>query len=288
MIPNSKNFTKKFGSKLKNFHVYRNMNAYHLFPNLRSLETTINRFDLVDILQLNLRQFEELEITFTEGKEKLFREVLQNIHKIRHLTLILTTNNEKLFFKTLKDSPILQNLIELYLKRYDVDSCVFFVNCLKQMAKKFPNLKKILITNVMDLGNVSDFEQLMSSLKAFPHLKRLDISFENMMDSLFRDFLEFFSFKFFPQELTHLTLLFNYRKVNSKFLKDIDIHLPKLQYLFIRHQIISDEEGVTQMLDILSRLSSLQTINLGILYPISQQIREKFIKKCRKIRNISI
>ena len=159
----------------------------------------------------------------------MIREVLQKFNEIRHLTLDLRTKEQKLVFNPFKDSVILQNLIELIVKGMGDQRCDLIINCLKQMSKKFRNLKKIKLLseiNFIVLENLSDFEQLMSSLKAFPHLKRLDISLK-FMSGL--EFEKSFSFKFFSQELTHLRIAFYEQKLNVFYLKDIDIYLPKLQ-----------------------------------------------------------
>ena len=77
--------------------------------------------------------------------------------------------------------------------------------------------------------------------------------------------------------------------LKESILKDIDIHLPKLQYLEIAYMFDTTPEGVTQMADILSRLSRLQTIQLefksGVDFKI---IEEQITKKCRKIRKIQL
>ena len=270
-----KAFHKKFGSKLQNGITLSYLKSFKLFPNLQTLKLS-PRDNLEQILQLNSKQVKRLELSVEKYK---IREVLQKFHKISHLCLHLNTENEISVLNALKESAVIQSLIELKISTNGDKRCVLIINCLKQMAKKFPNLKRIEFFEKIILENISDIEELMSSLKVFPHLKRLYISLE------FKSGLEFdemFSYKGFPQQLTHLRLDFNGKPLNESVLKDIDIHLPKLQYLEINPKIIIDSKGVTQMADIVSRLSTFQTINLRLNYPISEQMKAKIAEKCRK------
>ena len=275
----TREFCKKFGPKLKKLCQFSYMEEIIKFPNLQSLYFR-NHVTLEQILQLNSKELKSLYISIYGKKEHMIREVLQKFHKIRHLGLSVNTDNQKSALNAFQDSPLLQNLIELKISENGSQRCVSIIKCLKQMAKKCPNLKRIQISYQIFLEEISDFEKLMSSLKIFPHLQRLDINLE------FSPGLGFISFKSFPQQLTHLSLGFNGKQLNVSILNDIVINLTKLQYLEIKPKILTDEEGVTQIADILSRLSSLQTINLWLNYPISRLLREEIIKKCRKIRNI--
>ena len=281
-------FYQKFGSKLEYFSpcsYFLYFQTFELFPNQQIFWLNLKRFDTFDEIPLELRQLKRLTIYCPEEKEHMVREVLQKFNKITHLSLDLYTDFEKSALNSFQDSPLLQNLIELKIIAKDKQKCVS-INCLKQMEKKFPNLKSIEISYKIVLENISDFEELMSSLKTFPHLKRLDIILE------FKSGLEFdklFSFKGFPQQLTHLSLDIKFEHIlNETHFKDIDIYLPKLQFLCIKSQIITDEKGVTQMAGILSGLSFLQSIDLWLTsYPNSELMTAKIIEKCRKIRKIS-
>ena len=126
----------------------------------------------------------------------------------------------------------------------------------------------------------------MSSLKAFPHLKRLDISLDFWSYS---EFEKIFSIKYFPQQLTHLRLYFRFYPFSHfKPFKDIDIYLPKLQYLVIQNE---ERTGIksAKVVENLSRLPRLVTINLrsmeryGMLIP---EYYDKFTEKCPKIKTI--
>ena len=208
----SQEFCRRFGSKLRRICGFECLNELNVFSNLRSLHLEIDRFHLDDILQLNSRRVKRLNLNVVEGKEYMIREVLQKFNKIRHLTLDL--KNEKSVFNAIKDSPIIYNLIELEVWTKGGQRCDFIINCLKQMVIKFPNLKSIEFfykIQLVFLKDNSNFEQFMSLLKAFAHLKRLQIRLEFMADL---DFEKTFSFKGFPQELTHLKISFYGQNLN--------------------------------------------------------------------------
>ena len=118
------------------------------------------------------------------------------------------------------------------------------------MAKKILNLKRIelfYVNQFVLLKKNPELKQIMSALKAFPHLAKLGVSLK-FMSGL--EFEKTFSFKVFPQEFTHLRIGFYGQKLNVLFLKDIDIYLPKLQCLVILTPIMADKEVMTQIVDI--------------------------------------
>ena len=136
----------------------------------------------------------------------------------------------------------------------------------------------------------SDLRQHLSPLKAFSDLKRIDLRLKFLQQHHENDH-DMFSLKPFEElsNITHLKVSFEVKQLNEKIMTDIDIHLPKLQYLFIRPQIISNEEGVKQMVESLRKLSSLQTIDLRLIYEhISELFKAKIVEKCCKIRNIRL
>ena len=162
------------------------------------------------------------------------------------------------------------------------------------MANNCQNLKSIVCDFIINDHN-SDIKQLLTQLKAFRALKRLNFGLffddneEEDDEDVDIDVNHFFSLELFKgfSNITH----FSFGSESPEFLKesilnDIDINLPKLQYLEIKDQFDTTPEEVTQMADILSRLSRLQTIqlcfkSLGMdVKPIKEQITEK----CRKIK----
>ena len=129
------------------------------------------------------------------------------------------------------------------------------------LAKKFQRVDCLRKLKSISIAlTESDLRQILPQLKAFPALKRLKIS-----DYTYGNLNELFSFEAFEglSNITHLTLRFD-GMIKETILKDIDINLPNLKYLKFENIFEVSPEGVTQMADILSRLSRLQTLNLKI------------------------
>ena len=252
-----------------------------MFPNLHlihSKSTSIER-----LLGLNLKNLKELNVDLFQQNQYLFREVLQKFFQIRHLTLHLNTAKQNSILIAFKESAVLQNLIELKYNAISARNGNQFLDSLKQLSNKFPKLKSIQIGFV----SVKDLRQHLCPLKAFPELKRLDLVLaflkpQNKCEFSFQAFREL-------SNITHLTLEFKVNQLNEKILTNIDIYLPKLQYLSIKCRIFTDEKGMTQMAVFLSRLSSLRTIVLRLnLGSDTQLMTTKIVEKCKKIRNIDI
>ena len=104
-------FVRKFSSNLKYISCGQKID-FNLFPNFYSVNrvtaTSPERF-----LGLNLKNMKKLNIALFEDNEHLLSEVLQKFHKISHLSLYLNSDNENSVFNAFKESPVLQNLIEL-------------------------------------------------------------------------------------------------------------------------------------------------------------------------------
>ena len=288
-------FHRKFISKLDylTFGEYRGRKFdYNLFPNLYSIG---KKFDPETIsperaLRLNLKNLKELKIQICEENQHLFPEVFQKFHKIRHLVLIENIHNSNAtintFFNAFHKTPVFQNLFQLKFFTLNAEIGKQFLDSLKQLRKKLPKLKSIKIGYFF----VENLRRQLSPLKEFTELKRLELT----ISSKGEEDHEQFSFEAFGElkYITHLKVRFplNEKPLNGKILTDIDIYLPQLQYLSIYPQIITDKEGVTQIAESLSRLSSLHTIHLWLKYRIlyALKFRTKIIEKCRKIRNISV
>ena len=279
-------FLRLFGQKLKYISCGEKLD-YNLFPNLYSIPKKSGLYPEYfpkSVLGLN-PNLKEIKVILFDYNQHLFREVLQKFHKITHLSLLLWTANEKSVINSFRESPVLQNLIELNYQAHDLPISEFLVST-KQLSEKLAKLKSIEINSVY-VKNFSDLRQQLFSLKEFSELKRLKLELKFLKTCKKSKF----SFKAFEelQNITHLRLVFNARQLNEEILTDIDIYLPKLQYLFIINQIITDEEGVTQMAETLSRLSCLQTILLNLKYRrIAEQMTEQIAEKCRKIRKIKV
>ena len=287
-------FYRKFGSKLNylGFREYRGRKIdYNLFPNLYSIGKKFDPETIspVRALRLNLKNLKELNIDISEQNQHLFPEVFHKFHKIRHLVLTENPRNSNAtmntVFNAFHNSPVLQNLNQLNFFTENREIGKQFLESLKQLPKKLPKLKSIKIGYFF----VENFSRQLSPLKGFSELKRLEL----WITTKGEEDHDKFSFKAFGKlmKITHLKVgsHFEEKPVNWKILTDIDIYLPKLQYLCLDPIIITDEEGVKQMAESLSRLSSLQTIDLILKYEhISELMKAKIAEKCRKIRKIFI
>ena len=160
---------------------------------------------------------------------------------------------------------------------------------LKQIAIKCPKLKKIALNSIIVLKDISEVKQLFQLLKAFPALKRLYIMWRDATGlQSSNQWFSFELFEGFPQQLTHLFLVFYDKPLNESVLKDIDIYLPKLQELSF-YSLTTDLKGMTQMAHIMSRLSSLQTIKMWFKPEVDYQpMKALIIEKCLKIKTIEL
>ena len=132
-------------------------------------------------------------------------------------------------------------------------------------------------------------------MKSFPALKRLKLClilvYNKVEDNI--DVNQLFSFELFKgfSNITHLSLTLDSRHLfDESILREIDIYLPKLQYLEFNYRFLTTPEGVTQMADILSRLSRLETLKLKFKSEdnLKETIEEQIIEKCRKIKEMKI
>ena len=194
-------------------------------------------------------------------------------------------------YNPLENISNLKHLIHFCFYVEFLESNKLFCGLLEQMANICQNLKSIECCFVINNNNNNNFDirQLFSQFKAFPALKRLNLRLRSANNI---DVNQLFSFELFKgfSNITHLTLCFNWRKIlKESILKEIDINLPKLQYLQIEYRFNSTPEEVTQMADILSRLSRLETLKMKFKSGVDfKPIEEQITKKCRKIRKIQI
>ena len=278
-------FCHKFGPKLNYFGSENHVFDFNLFPNIETIDEYEMAERVEELLQLKSNNLKNLIVIIDLNKEHLLPQVMQKFQKLTHLTLGLSTNAVN---KAFKDFPIHQNLKALHLMNYFRDK-EFEGMCdsLKQIAIKCPKLKKIKLFPDF-LKNISEVTQLFQLLKAFPALKRLNIGFSSETEFTL-DINQWFSFELFKElpKITHLSLNLNRKPINESILKDIDIYLPKLQYLQIKSYFLTEPKGMTQMADILSRLSSLQKIKLRFGPEIDYQpMEDMIIEKCLKIKKI--
>ena len=298
MTLNFEEFHRNFGPKVKNLRFYRQFINLNLFPNIEKVEFKLTNYNddlsfATSIPQLELANLKQLESELYPGQEHLFQTFIDKFPTLTHFKVTFYSDDENAIYKPLKNISKLKHLIHFQFMNERVENDYRFCALLKQMANICKNLKRIDFN--FNINQSSNIRQMLSHFKAFPALKRLKLWFRfvNYEDEDNIDVNQLFSFELFKgfENITHLTLCFILRQtLKESIFKEIDINLPKLQYLEIKyHTFDTTPEGVTQMADILSRLSRLETLKLkfksGVdLKPIEEQITEK----CRKIRKIKI
>ena len=262
-------------------------------PNITSIELRKpNRdsevFRLITKYRNNLRKtkvnrpnkYAKYESLYCEGEELQVKLFVDTFPTLTHFYLRMKSHNESAVYKSLE---FISNLESKRLIHFNFDyiciDCnendILISDLLKRMAINWPKLKSFTIR--LKIMKNSDLKQLLSPFEAFPALKRLNL---RLSGHLYK-----FSFEAFKglSKITHLTLR-GYFDVKS--FKDIDINLPNLQCLVIESSFNLNREEVTQMADILSRLSKLFTLKLYISSDLKKkEIVSEFRKKC-KICNI--
>ena len=287
IVLNESNFEKfhqKFGQKIKSLTSLRELFNLSRFPNIEKIVISNVQGHSI-IPHLKSPKLKQLDLGICQGQEDMLQIVIDNSPKLTHLKILFKSFDENGIYKSLKNISNLKHLIHFQFRKFGINNKQF-CDLLKQMANNSQNLKTIECLFVMN-DNISDIRQLFSDLKAFP-LKRLNFRF--FSDGNEEDVNQLFSFELFKgfQNITHLTLYFNLSQtLKESILKEIDINLPKLQYLEISNIFDTTAEGVQQMADILSRLSRLQTLKLKFKSGVDfQPIEEQITKKCRKIKEI--
>ena len=178
-------------------------------------------------------------------------------------------------------------LIDLNIKSYNNNNNnnisnellnTVLVNQLKQLGLNLHKLKRLSL--ILFGENVKQL--IIETINQnFKQLKRLEINgyfpkdYVLMSESLNR-----------CKRLTHLTLQNKHEfEIKEIFFKDIDKHLPKLQYLKIRDADLTDKA-----LNSLTKLTKLQTFRL--LYNINENITESgvnyLMENCPKIIQIFV
>ena len=289
---NFEEFHQKFGPNIKCLRFFRELIHLNRFPNIEKIIIYQVTDDSI-IPRLNLAKLKQLELTLHEGQEDMLQTFVDTFPTLTHLKVYINSEDENAIYKSLKNISNLKHLIHLTFSMNIGRNNNRFCGLLEEMASNCVNLKSIDCRFVMNDKN-SDIKQFLSQLKGFPALKRLNLWFY-LVDNYEEDsddeedvidVNQLFSFEFFKgfENITHLSLCFD-QILKESILKNIDNNLPKLQYLEIKDRFDTTPEGVTQMADILSRLSRIQTIKLYLksgveVKPIEEQISEK----CRKIK----
>ena len=262
---NGSNFEElheKFGLKVKYLRFYRQLIDLNRFPNIEKLEISYGLRDESIIPQLELPNLKKLDIEL-ELDEVLFQRFINKFQKLTHLNVkSFLSDDENTFYKPLKNISNLKHLIHFKIQN-QTDKSNKFCGLLKQMANICENLKSI--NCCFHINQNSDLREFLFQLKAFP-LKRLNLRLranKKIRRKNNIDVNKLFSFELFEglSNITHLSLCFD-QTLDESILKDIDINLPNIQYLEIEYRFFTTPEGVTQMADILSRLSRLETLKL--------------------------
>ena len=242
------------------------------------------------ILQLESTKLKKLEISLIKGKEDILQKVVNTFPKLHYISVLFWFINQKTIKESLKCISNLKHLKHFSFENVFSENNKLFCDSLKRMANKCQKLKSIK-TTLLITSEDSNLRKLLSSFEAFPALKRLELGLIVGKEEEF-EINEIFSFEAFKglSNITHLCLEFEDEiTLKETTLRDIDIFLPKLQYLEIIGPFVTTPEGVTQMADILSRLSRLETLKLSFKSGVDfKPIEEQITEKCRKIRKIGI
>ena len=187
------------------------------------------------IHRLNLANVTKLELICRFRQECMVQTVIDKFQKLRHFNAWIEYGDENVIYKPLKNISNLKHLIHFCYAIHFGELNNKFCGLLKQMANYCQNLKSIDCRFKVNEKNM-DIRQYLSQLKAFPALKRLQfwliIGDNEGEDNI--DVNQLFSFELFKglENITHLSLGFSPTQVSKEsILKEIDINLPKLQYL---------------------------------------------------------
>ena len=288
---NFEEFHQKFGQNIKYLPYFDGkLIEMNRFPNIEKVIITYVENELI-ISQLKLEKLKQLDIVFNPGQEHMLQTVIDTFPSLTHLKVSIT-DQKNAIYNSLKNISNLKHLIHFGFHNGFGKNDNRFCDLLKQMANNCQKLKSIDCR--LNFETNSNIKQLLSQLKVFSALKRLNLWFifkENedydVIDGPKKQLFSFELFKGFSN-ITHLALNFGQIFVEFHF-KEIDINLPKLQYLEINNYFHKTREGVKEMADILSRLSRLETLKLKLEFGVDfKPIEEQITEKCRKIRKILI
>ena len=285
---NIEEFQQKFGPKINSFYRLKDANNYNLFPNIEKLKFEFLRDShlLEAIPRLKLNKLSKLELNLKNGEQYMIKTSVDTFPSLKYFLVDIRFKNQHQINELLEFISKLKHLIDFSFKSYDENNKLF-CDSLKRMANKCQKLKSFECSLCMTEN--SDLIQMLSSIKAFPALKRLNLNLkEYFRKKVVKDSFSFEAFKGLSN-ITHLTLNFNFVKFKEMTFKDIDINLPNLQYLLIYIEFDSNREEVTEMADILSRLSKLKTLKLRISsYLNNNEIEVIFREKCKKLQTFKI
>ena len=279
-------FVKKFGSKLKYFYVYTSDDFKHLksFPNIQDLNIRYPN-NLEDFCELRFKCLKKLDINLSESDNTL-QTLVERHQSLQYLNINFTEISDKNILNSMLDLiSDLNNLIELKIwTKYCINEKLFSIS-LERIASNCGQLKSFGCNWIIDKNNYLIVSQILSPLRDFKRLKRLELRLRYDR-SLNLTNVEMFSFKAFEgfPNITHLTLFVPYiSSVNEMFLTDICINLPELQFLNISKRL----EASKLTANILSRLSRLEVLQLRITDPsVRDFIKSELSKNCKKFKSL--
>ena len=245
-------------------------------------EIRFNRLNSFDVKYLENNDFNDFKVFIGRNGERL-----------KDLSLGCGLSDEREFhlLDVITKCP---NLVHLSI-RYLPLITDKFAKHMRRIANECIQLKSLKINQKLNLNDIKDNDQFLSTLKHFKRLKRLDITVE--IEEVLSKYTctDMFTFEALEgfDELTHLNI-----KIRSPewyipiefpetFLEGIDTYLPKLQSLTYSGIELSLSRASA---DILCRLSRLETIDLQIInkQKIPDYIESKLIEKCPKIKSIKL
>ena len=283
-------FERKFHRKIKSLSHFKDENIYNLFPNIEKLKF-VDYNGLQEVIpRLKLNKLTKLELNLRSEEQHLVKTCVDTFPTLTHLVLQNRCYSQIDTCKSLEFIQNLENLIDFSFEGY-IENNNIFCDSLKRMANKCQKLKSFDFKLIM--SKKSDVRQILYSIKAFPALKRLDLRlyadfYGFIFDHTFKDIFSFEAFKGLSN-ITHLTLDFDSVILKQSILKDIDINLPNLQYLVIGNIFTLNLKEITEMADILSRLSRLQTLKLRVMSRYgNNKIRVIFHENCKKLRTFKV
>ena len=279
---NIEEFQRKFGPKINFIHRLKDANNYNLFPNIQTLNAGfIDPVTKEIIPRLNLNKLTKFELSLGMGEEDMVKTCVDTFHKLRHFHISLFRENA--IYKSFEFISNLKDLIDFGFSG-NVENNKLFCDSLKRMANKCQKLKRFECSfEITDNTRREDIRQLLSSIKAFPALKRLYL----------RLYCGYYIFPFEAfkglSNITHLTLYFQDDIPKVSFFNDIAINLPNLQYLAIDDCIYISNQGVTQTAEILSRLSKLKFLRLYVYSNLGERkIKEIYRENCKNLQTFKI
>ena len=274
--------------------------------NIKKLMSFNQLPELISIKFNRLTTFELYDIVCDLDKLKIFFEANKSI---KYLKFNYTGYKHVDYFKRfLRLTSLLPNLIHLRFKTINFGFNEEVISEeITQLALNCKHLKSIECCIVLRMSKFTTIRELLTPLRQFKQLRRLELYFfgdDFMMNpgsshQKLRKTLDLFdSFEAFEgfEDLTHLTVCLKVPKNYSKpfpesILKDIDINLPKLQYLSLYFDLKASEWTA----DILCRLTRLQTLELNMRdfdllydYSIEPNFVSELQPKCKKTQKCKV